>query len=136
MPAGHLLKNGLQDVCHRELALLPGNLAMEDHLEEDIAQLLDDMPCFAGIEGFERLIGFFDQVGFEGSASLLTVPRASSLRPQATHEREQRFQERAGGVSHERYRNRLNIIHRPAGALKVFGSHARLGPPAMKTSHD
>ena len=135
VPPGHLLSNGLQNVCHSELALFPGNLAVEDHLEEDIAQLLDDVPCFADIEGFERFIGFFDQIGSEGGVSLLTVPRATPFGPQAIHEREQRFEERAGEVSHERSRNRQDIIHRPAGALKVFGSHARLGPPAMETSH-
>ena len=86
VPPGHLLENCLQNICHGEFTLFTGNLAVEDHLEEDIAQLLDDVPCFIGIEGFERFICFFDQIGLERGASLLTIPWATPFGPQAIHE--------------------------------------------------
>ena len=81
MPAGHLPENPLQDLCHGELALLLGYLAVEDHLEENVSQLFDDVVGPALAEGLERFIGFFDEVGLEGGARLLAIPRATSFTP-------------------------------------------------------
>ena len=81
VPAGHLLENPLQDRCHGELTLLLSYLAVEDHLEEDVSQLFDDVVGLALVQGFDRFVGLFDQVRLEGGGRLLAIPRATPLAP-------------------------------------------------------
>jgi hypothetical protein len=73
---------------------------MEHHLEQQIAQLFDEMVDRAVLDSVEDFIGFFDEVGLEGLSRLLPVPRATSLTPESSHESEQRIETDASSGSH------------------------------------
>jgi hypothetical protein len=52
------------------------------------------------VDGLENLVGLLEEVRLEGGARLLAVPRAATLTPEASHEREEGDEATAGGVSH------------------------------------
>ena len=117
MAANHLFVEPREEVPHRELAGFSRELSVEDHLEQDVAQLLLDVLARAPIKSFERLIGLFDEIRLQRGARLLSVPGAAAVRSQAGHEREQGFEEGAGGVRHGESWKRTVIIHRPPGRV-------------------
>src|SRR5712691_11040794 len=115
---GHLVRNLLQNLCHRELAPFLGYLAVEDDLEQDVPELLADMARLALVDGLEGFVGFLDQIGLEGGVGLFAIPGATALAPEAAHEGEQGFEENTGGVSHQRSLNRASIIHKGGRLLE------------------
>ena len=123
---GHLLDEAIEHVRHGELAGLSRHLAVEHDLEEQVAQLLGEVPRIVLIDGLQDLVGLLDQVGLEGGAGLLAVPWAASLAAQPGHERQERIESDTGGISHERSRGRERIIHKGARALKAFHARATL----------
>ena len=128
MAPGHLLDEAIEHVRHGELAGLGRHLAVEHDLEEQVAQLLGEVPRVVLVDGLQDLVGLLDQVGLEGGAGLLAVPWAASLAAQPGHERQERIESDTGGISHERSRGRERIIHKGARALKAFHAHAALRP--------
>ncbi len=116
--AGHLRQNSVQDLCHREFTVLLGDLAVENDLEKDVSKLLRDVIGIALVKGLEGFVGFLDQIRLEGGASLLAIPGAAALTPEAVHQGEQGFEENAGGVCHERCQSRGSIIHKGGWLLE------------------
>ena len=96
MPARHLRDERLEEVGHRELAALPGDLRVEDDLEEEVTQLLAEVTRVAGVEGVQDFVGLLDQERAEGLAGLLPVPGAAAVATQARHHRQQLDETLAG----------------------------------------
>ena len=66
------------------------DLGMEDHLEQQVAQLLAQMISVTGLDGLDRLGGLLDQVLDQRAMGLLGVPRAGLAQP--AHHRDQALQ--------------------------------------------
>jgi hypothetical protein len=102
VPADHLRDETLQEVSHGELADLLGQTRVEDHLEEQIAELLLELPRVSGLDRLENLVCFLDQIGLQRGARLLTVPGAAGRPAQPCHDVEESFEENSGGLGHVR----------------------------------
>src|SRR5262249_60545688 len=89
MAADHLVAESVEDVDHRELALLAGHLAVEDDLEQEIAELFEEMVPGVLVDGRHDLVGFFDQIRLQRAARLFPIPRTTTVAAQASHEREE-----------------------------------------------
>jgi hypothetical protein len=89
MPANQFLAEALQDVGHGELVALTGHLAVEHHLEQEVAQLLAQMVEAPLVDRLDHLVRFLDQVGLERIACLLSVPWATAFASQASHDGKQ-----------------------------------------------
>lgn len=83
MAADELGGQAGEDVGHGELARLFGQLGMEQHLEEEVAQLFRQTGGVRGVEDGQHLVGFLDEVGAQALVGLLPVPGAAVRRPQA-----------------------------------------------------
>ena len=101
MPDGHVLE--VETVVD-----LAGQLGVEDHLEQQVAELLLEVrgrlagpghrPSRQTLDGLDHLAGLLDQVGHQTAVGLLGVPRA--LLPQRRHHRDEPRE--LGGVTHGR----------------------------------
>jgi len=80
-------------------------LAEEDHLKEQIPQLLAQRLGLTAIDGVDHLEGLFDHVGSQALGRLFAVPGASVLGEEAAHQIDQawkRLTVHALGVASER----------------------------------
>lgn len=75
--ADHFCGGGFGDVVDGEAAGAAGEGAVEDDLEEDVAEFFGEEGVVAAVDGFEGFVGFFDHVGFEGLVGLFEVPGAA-----------------------------------------------------------
>ncbi len=89
MPASHLRNQRVRDVVRVELAVLLGDHRMEEHLEEDVAQLLANRVRVAGSQRIVELVRLLDEIGAQRVVRLLAIPLAA--RAQIAHERERIF---------------------------------------------
>ncbi|MNN35448.1 hypothetical protein D3C81_1492980 [compost metagenome] len=97
MAANQLAGNAVHHAIELETPLFPGQLAVVDHLEQQVAQLTLQVLEIAALDGVGDLVGFLDGVGNDTRVVLLQVPRAAVLRvAQTGHEVQQVFE----GVGH------------------------------------
>ena len=61
-------------------ALLPRDLGVKDHLEQQVAQFVPKVGEIAPLDGVRHLIGFLDGVGRNRREGLFEVPRATGAR--------------------------------------------------------
>ena len=73
---------------------------MEDHLEEEIAQLFLEGSGATGLDGFQDFVRLLDQVRLQGSPRLLAVPRTAVGCTKAQHDVQEPFEEYARGLGH------------------------------------
>ena len=78
----HLLAHVGGDILERRLAGLGGDVGVEDHLVQHVAELLDQLGAIAGFDGVDELEGLFHEVLHEAGVGLLAVPGAAAGRPQ------------------------------------------------------
>ncbi len=91
--ADHLVDDGPGDVVKGEGALFLRHPGVEDHLEEEVAQLVAQVGQVAPLDGVGHFIGLFDGVGGDGGEGLLQVPGAAVLRvAEAGHDVEELLQ--------------------------------------------
>ncbi len=76
--AGHVV-----DV-ERRIGLL-ADAGMEDHLQQQVAQLLDQRIAVTGVDGLDGLVGLLDEVLDQALVGLLGIPRAPTRGTQAIH---------------------------------------------------
>jgi hypothetical protein len=57
---------------------LLGDPGVEDHLEEDVAELLREVTAVAASDGVEHLVGLLHEVGRQALVGLLGVPGAAA----------------------------------------------------------
>ncbi len=90
MAAHELVVDHAGDVGEREPALLRGERGVEEHLEEQVAELLLEMArpssldAVERVDRLERLVGLLEEMTGERAMRLLSIPRA--LAPQGAHE--------------------------------------------------
>ncbi|MNZ91440.1 hypothetical protein D3C78_1104270 [compost metagenome] len=90
MATDQLAGDAVDDPGKLEATLFTGQLAVVDHLEQQIAQLTLQVLEIAALDGVGHFVGFFEGVGDDACVGLLEVPRATVLRvTQAGHEVEQ-----------------------------------------------
>ena len=78
MAANHLGIDVGAHVVDRELARIGGNLALEHHLQQHVAELLAQVSHASLLDGIDGLVRFFDHVVGDGGMRLGTVPWASA----------------------------------------------------------
>jgi len=84
--ANHFVVNGVDDVLDVETALFPGDLCVEEYLKKEVAEFFGEFSVVSGIECVEDFVGFFDQIGAQGSVSLFAVPGAAVGGAQTGHD--------------------------------------------------
>ena len=57
-----------------EASFFAGDLRMKNNLQEQVAHLLHKLAVVPAFEGFQNLVGFFDEVGSQRLMRLLAVP--------------------------------------------------------------
>ena len=96
MPGDQLVGDAPGHVLHVEAGVLGGrDLGVEDHLQQQVAELLPEMIMVAGLDRLDRLGGLLDQVLHQRAMGLLGVPRALPAQP--GHHRDQPLQLRQPG---------------------------------------
>ena len=89
MAVHELVVDHARDVGEREPTLLGGEGGVEEHLEEQVAELLLEVTDGLGrsveaVDRFEHLVGLLEQMAGERAMGLLPIPRA--LTAQGAHE--------------------------------------------------
>ncbi len=82
MTTHHLLVHVSRNIIDGKQARVSGNLALQNHLKQNIAQLLPQVSHIAGFDGVDGFVSLFNHVVRDGSVRLLAVPRASVRRAQ------------------------------------------------------
>ena len=83
MAANELLDGPAGDVVDGEAARVLGDLGVEHHLDEQVAELVAEPAGIAGVDGLEDLVGLLEELAPQGLVGLLAVPRAAVRRPEA-----------------------------------------------------
>src|SRR5665647_1874290 len=82
----------------RHVSVLLRHTRVEDHLQQDVAELLCHVHAVPGLDGLDQLVGLLDEVRHERLVSLLRVPGAAICRTQPVHDRDQVEQARSRHV--------------------------------------
>jgi len=86
MPAdelfGQLASHGLKI----KGSALPGQLGVEEDMQQDVSQFLFEGMVIALVDGFEKLIDLLQNHGPKGAVGLFPVPRAAPGSAQAGHD--------------------------------------------------
>ena len=83
--ADQFVDYGLADLLDGEAAFLGRDLGVEDDLQQHVAQFAAQLVVVAGVDGLQRLVGLFEQIGFEAGVGLFAVPGTAVGRPQPGH---------------------------------------------------
>ncbi len=90
MSANQFVIDGSDHVLERERTLLAGHLRVEDHLQQQVTELVLQVGEVAALDGLGHFVGFLDGVGRDTGEILLHVPRTAMLRiAQTRHDSEQ-----------------------------------------------
>jgi hypothetical protein len=100
VPVHELVHDPAGDVVdgERVVRVLLGDPGVEDHLEQQVAQLLAQVRAVLGVDRLERLVGLLEQVLRQRPVGLLAVPGARGTQP--VHRRPQ-VQHAAPGTSYD-----------------------------------
>ena len=101
MPVDQLAHDAVDHVVDAEGAFGVAQLGLEDHLQEQVAQLLAVVGDRAALQGVHDLVGFLDEVGQKGGQRLLAIPGAAVGRQQPLHEAHEAGQVSAGLLSRQ-----------------------------------
>ena len=77
MPPDQFIRNAAGDFLEVKCPAFPGQLAMENNLQEQIAKFLFQFMVVAGFDGVEHLIDLFDRMPTQRHVVLLAVPGAA-----------------------------------------------------------
>ena len=87
-----LLHDARDHVVDGEGAFAATELGLEDHLQEQVSQLLADGLAVPGVDGVDDLTGLLERVLPERLEGLLAVPRAPIGFAKAFHDADQAFE--------------------------------------------
>jgi hypothetical protein len=97
MPPNELLVHAPRDVLEVPMALLRQEQGEKVDLEEEIAELVEQLAVVAGLGGVGDLVRLLDGVRDDRTCGLLAVPRALPAKPLGQRlELEQRLAQRGG----------------------------------------
>ena len=94
MASDHLRRRRLRHLGDVEPPLLVGDLGMHRHLQQEVAELVSEPLVVTGLDGFEDLVGLFEQVWPQRFVRLLAVPGTAVRLAQPVHDVEDRRQAR------------------------------------------
>ena len=86
MAVDELLDEPSGDVVDVPAALVGGDLRMEDHLEQHVAELVADRGVVARVDRLDQLVRLLQQVPGEGAVGLLGVPRTPARAAEPRHD--------------------------------------------------
>ena len=86
VPPHELVSQLAQHIVDGERAGLRRNLAMKEHLKQNVAQLFSKLFVIASIDGFKGLVGFFEEVRLQRLMRLIPVPWAAVCRAQRSQQ--------------------------------------------------
>ncbi|MNE40294.1 hypothetical protein D3C80_1342960 [compost metagenome] len=90
MAADQLAGDAVDHAIELETPLLAGQLAVVDHLEQQVAELARQVGEVAALDGVGHLVGLLEGMRDDARIVLLEVPRAAVLRvAQASHQVQQ-----------------------------------------------
>ncbi|MNQ99137.1 hypothetical protein D3C85_1148600 [compost metagenome] len=92
MTANQLAGDAVDHALKLEAPFFPGQLAVINHLEQQIAQFTLQVIEVTALNGVRHFVGFLQGMGDDGPVRLLDVPRTTVLRvAQAVHQVQQIF---------------------------------------------
>ena len=97
MAIDQLVGQPIEHVVDGEALLLGRHLGIEEHLQQQVAELAGQLVPIARVDGFDHLVGFFQGVGLDGVEGLLAVPGTSARAAQPRHDRYGALESFAGG---------------------------------------
>src|SRR5439155_13395508 len=111
------------------------DLRVEDHLQDEVADLLAKRGEIAGVDRFERLVRLLEEVARERGVCLLAVPRAPARRAQLRHDLDERAEGLAGRFD-EPFRDVVGQVgsDRIRGDPRAPGRHGRNVPALWTTT--
>ena len=115
MAANHLRIHITAHICHGKFARIGGDLALQNHLQKNIAQLFTKMRRVVLFDSIDSLVRLFDHVAGDGFMGLLAVPRAAVRSAQSSYginESSKRFT--------CQWRTRGALLRFPCARLTVF----------------
>ena len=74
------------DIVERVASGFLGEFAVKDHLQEQVAEFFQEVFVVFALNGVDRFVGLFDQVGNERTVSLLCIPWAATGCAEAVHD--------------------------------------------------
>ncbi len=77
MAADELVGNPAGHVVEVEAALTGGDLGVEEHLQQQVTELLAQVGVVARLDRVQHLAGLLDQIGRQAAVGLFRVPGAS-----------------------------------------------------------
>src|SRR5882757_852445 len=122
MSAGELVANRSGHGLKIKPTRFAGDLRMEHHLEQQIAQFAFQLFHVAAFNGIGDLVGLFDGIGRDAGEGLLPIPRAAVGRAQTRHDRKQFGDSRAHVFAVRVCSRRLRVINIPAVAPQMLRS--------------
>src|SRR5690606_1636354 len=118
MPANQLGGNAMHDLGKVEQRLLAAQLAVIDHLEQQVTQLTGQVGKITLFDGIGHLIGFFQGMRDDAREVLLQIPWAAMLRiTQAGHQVQQVIQLVHDNSSMQRWAHQLLRLRRASMML-------------------
>ena len=84
--AHEFVGNSACDIVERVASGFLGEFAVEDHLQEQVAEFFQEVFVVLALNGVDRFVGFFDQVWDERGMRLLRIPGAATGCAEAVHD--------------------------------------------------
>jgi hypothetical protein len=112
MAAHHFRIDLLDDVRDVEFPGFGGELRVKDDLQQQIAELLRELPGIAAVQRVQRLVGLLHQIRAQRIVRLLAVPGTAAGRPQP------------GLQGYERLKGLANLFAGAGIALQIQPRHA------------
>ena len=78
MTAEQFVPNAREDISHRERTRFFGELYLDEHLEQQVAQFLTQLLRVSAIESFERLVRLLEEIGSQRLVGLHPIPGAAT----------------------------------------------------------
>jgi hypothetical protein len=98
MPLGQLLCQPIQHLPDGEMFFFLRHLRVEQHLQQQVAQLIAELREIALVNRLQYFVGFLDGERLDGIESLFAVPGASPGRAQPRHDGDCLLEFFAGGA--------------------------------------
>ena len=95
--SNHLVRDAPDHLLDAEGPALPGDVGMEDDLQEQVAQLGGQLVVVAVVDGLGHLVGLLDRHGLHALVGLLAVPGTAAGGAQAGDQLDEAGEGETGG---------------------------------------
>ncbi len=80
MPAHQFAHQMIDNAVEVEMPVFPSDLSIENHLEQQISQLVFQMRVILTFDGIGNFVGFLQRVRHDGLVRLLRIPWTAGIR--------------------------------------------------------